>query len=43
MQMLLSDDVQILFSTGVTVVTTNLQKADLDDIRKIGFVEKVKY
>ena len=29
MQMLLSDDVQILFSTGVTVVTTNLQKADL--------------
>ena len=29
MQMLLSDDVQLLFSTGVTVVTTNLQKADL--------------
>lgn len=29
MQMLLSDDIQILFSTGVTVVTTNLQKADL--------------
>src|SRR4029079_13983647 len=29
MQMLLSDDVQTLFSTGVTVVTTNLQKADL--------------
>lgn len=29
MQMLLSDDVQVLFSTGVTVVTTNLQKADL--------------
>ena len=29
MQMLLSDDVQILFSTGVTVVPTNLQKADL--------------
>jgi ABC-type nitrate/sulfonate/bicarbonate transport system substrate-binding protein len=29
MQMLLSDDVQILFSTGVTVVTTNLQKGDL--------------
>jgi len=29
MQMLLSDEVQILFSTGVTVVTTNLQKADL--------------
>src|SRR5262245_45584344 len=29
MQMLLSDDLQILFSTGVTVVTTNLQKADL--------------
>lgn len=29
MQMLLSDDVQFLFSTGVTVVTTNLQKADL--------------
>lgn len=29
MQMLLADDVQILFSTGVTVVTTNLQKADL--------------
>ena len=27
--MLLSDDVQVLFSTGVTVVTTNLQKADL--------------
>ncbi|MGH7784940.1 MAG: ABC transporter substrate-binding protein [Candidatus Binatia bacterium] len=29
MQMLLSDDVQILFSTGVTAVATNLQKADL--------------
>ena len=29
MQMLLSDDVQMLFSTGVTVVTTNLQKGDL--------------
>ena len=29
MQMLLSDEVQILFSTGVTVVTTNLQKGDL--------------
>jgi len=29
MQMLLSDDIQILFSTGVTVVTTNLQKGDL--------------
>src|SRR6266571_8368391 len=29
MQVLLSDDVQGLFSTGVTVVTTNLQKADL--------------
>jgi ABC-type nitrate/sulfonate/bicarbonate transport system substrate-binding protein len=29
MQMLLSDDIQILFSTGVTVVSTNLQKADL--------------
>jgi len=29
MQMLLSDDIQILFSTGVTVVATNLQKADL--------------
>src|SRR5882724_3498317 len=29
MQILLSDDVQVLFSTGVTVVTTNLQKADL--------------
>jgi ABC-type nitrate/sulfonate/bicarbonate transport system substrate-binding protein len=29
MQMLLSDDIQILFSTGVTVVTTNVQKADL--------------
>jgi len=29
MQMLLSDEVQVLFSTGVTVVTTNLQKADL--------------
>src|SRR2546426_1438501 len=29
MQMLLSDDVQVLFSTGVTVVTSNLQKADL--------------
>jgi len=27
--MLLSDDVQALFSTGVTMVTTNLQKADL--------------
>jgi ABC-type nitrate/sulfonate/bicarbonate transport system substrate-binding protein len=29
MQMLLADEVQILFSTGVTVVTTNLQKGDL--------------
>src|SRR5438093_6819539 len=29
MQMLLSDDVQVLFSTGVTVVSTNLQKGDL--------------
>ena len=29
MQMLLSDDIQILFSTGVTAVATNLQKADL--------------
>jgi ABC-type nitrate/sulfonate/bicarbonate transport system substrate-binding protein len=29
MQMLLSDDIQVLFSTGVTVVTTNLQKGDL--------------
>src|SRR5918996_5553026 len=29
MQMLLSDDIQVLFSTGVTVVSTNLQKADL--------------
>lgn len=29
MQMLLADDVQVLFSTGVTVITTNLQKADL--------------
>jgi ABC-type nitrate/sulfonate/bicarbonate transport system substrate-binding protein len=29
MQMLLSDDIQILFSTGVTVVSTNLQKPDL--------------
>jgi len=29
MQMLLSDDIGVLFSTGVTVVTTNLQKADL--------------
>jgi NitT/TauT family transport system substrate-binding protein len=29
MQMLLANDIQILFSTGVTVVTTNLQKADL--------------
>jgi ABC-type nitrate/sulfonate/bicarbonate transport system substrate-binding protein len=29
MQMLLSDEVQILFSTGVTAVTTNLQKGDL--------------
>lgn len=29
MQMLLADDVQVLFSTGVTVVTTTLQKADL--------------
>jgi ABC-type nitrate/sulfonate/bicarbonate transport system substrate-binding protein len=29
MQMLLSGDVQVLFSTGVTVVTTNLQRADL--------------
>jgi ABC-type nitrate/sulfonate/bicarbonate transport system substrate-binding protein len=27
--MLLSDEVRILFSTGVTVVTTNLQKGDL--------------
>jgi ABC-type nitrate/sulfonate/bicarbonate transport system substrate-binding protein len=29
MQMLLADDIQVLFSTGVTVVTTNLQKGDL--------------
>jgi ABC-type nitrate/sulfonate/bicarbonate transport system substrate-binding protein len=29
MQMLLSDDVQFLFSTGVTVVTTNLQSGNL--------------
>lgn len=29
MQMLLADDVQFLFSTGVTVVTTNLQRPDL--------------
>jgi ABC-type nitrate/sulfonate/bicarbonate transport system substrate-binding protein len=29
MQMLLSDDIQILFSTGVTVVSTNLTKPDL--------------
>jgi ABC-type nitrate/sulfonate/bicarbonate transport system substrate-binding protein len=29
MQMLLSDEVKILFSTGVTVVSTNLQKGDL--------------
>ena len=29
MQMLLSDDIQILFSTGVTVVSTNLQRPDL--------------
>src|SRR5919108_3571873 len=29
MQMLLSDDIQVLFSTGVTVVRTNLQKGDL--------------
>ena len=29
MQMLLSDDVQFLFSTGVTVVTTNLQGGNL--------------
>ena len=29
MQMLLSDDIQVLFSTGVTVVSTNLQKGDL--------------
>jgi ABC-type nitrate/sulfonate/bicarbonate transport system substrate-binding protein len=29
MQMLLSDDVQVLFSTGVTAVTTNLQRPDL--------------
>jgi len=29
MQMLLSDDVQVLFSTGVTVVATNLQRTDL--------------
>lgn len=29
MQMLLSDDIQLLFSTGVPVVTTNLQTADL--------------
>ena len=29
MQMLLSDEVQFLFSTGVTVVTTNLQGGNL--------------
>jgi ABC-type nitrate/sulfonate/bicarbonate transport system substrate-binding protein len=29
MQMLLADDVQVLFSTGVTVVSTNLQKPEL--------------
>jgi NitT/TauT family transport system substrate-binding protein len=29
MQMLLADELQILFSTGVTVVSTNLQKPDL--------------
>ena len=29
MQMLLSDDIQVLFSTGVTAVTTNLQRPDL--------------
>ena len=29
MQMLLADDIQVLFSTGVTVITTNLQKGDL--------------
>ncbi|HVO92255.1 MAG TPA: hypothetical protein VMT22_05410, partial [Terriglobales bacterium] len=29
MQMLLSDEIGVLFSTGVTVVTTNLQKGDL--------------
>src|SRR5206468_5364338 len=29
MQMLLADDIQVLFSTGVTVVSTNLQKGDL--------------
>jgi ABC-type nitrate/sulfonate/bicarbonate transport system substrate-binding protein len=29
MQMLLSDEVKVLFSTGVTVVSTNLQKGDL--------------
>jgi len=34
---------RVFSATAVTVVTTNLQKADLDDIRKIGFVEKVKY
>src|SRR5947208_6813207 len=28
MQMLLADDIQVLFSTGVTVVSTNLQKGD---------------
>ena len=31
--MLLSDDIQVLFSTGVTAVATNLQKADLAIIR----------
>ncbi len=29
MQMLLADDIQILFSTSVTIVSTNLQKGDL--------------
>src|SRR5438094_4702019 len=29
MRMLLADDIQFLFSTGVTVVSTNLQKGDL--------------
>jgi ABC-type nitrate/sulfonate/bicarbonate transport system substrate-binding protein len=29
MQMMLSDEVQVLFSTGVTVVTTNLQGGNL--------------
>src|SRR5438093_10974752 len=29
MQMLLADDIQVLFSTGVTVVSINLQKGDL--------------